>query len=492
MKIPTCGLPRPRLHLHHPSTQNVIAGVGIGFSAGVFVSLNLLGAGGGRPEAAHVIQIANAILSSVWFFSACLGGTYLSLLGPGLTMSLGIGTYALYVGSLWYYDAVGVPAFPLAAGAVIGAGAGAVFITSGYIQVAYADERSKGRFIAVQNNLQALASIACSLLPLILNRGNDARAGVPPAVYATFVALMAGVALLALCTLRRPDALRRADGSVVARHARRSLGAELRANLSVFTEWRLLVMLPAFLPAGAFLVYLGSANAFANTLRARSLLSFLALVVQVPAGHLLHLILDHPRWARRTRALAGLACVGAPLVAAWVWEIARTRAFDRNQPPTHSLDWNEPAFAPAAVLFVLNWTASVLWQYLVPWFVGALTNAPARLSHYMGVQRGFLAAGEAICFGADAAGIPYPAFAGAILALYVAGMAALACLAVYHVTETNYGCEGEEGAVAPKYALNGREGNEDEKIVWPEKAPVVRDGEGTTQTSSYSKPTPRN
>lgn len=45
-----------------PLVQNAIAGVCVGSSAGVFVSLNLLGAGGGRPDSAHVVQIANATL----------------------------------------------------------------------------------------------------------------------------------------------------------------------------------------------------------------------------------------------------------------------------------------------------------------------------------------------------------------------------------------------------------------------------------------------
>ena len=48
--------------LRDPRTQNLIAGVGVAFSAGVFVSLNLLGAGGGRPDSAHVVQVANAVL----------------------------------------------------------------------------------------------------------------------------------------------------------------------------------------------------------------------------------------------------------------------------------------------------------------------------------------------------------------------------------------------------------------------------------------------
>ncbi|KAH8653002.1 hypothetical protein BGZ61DRAFT_374285 [Ilyonectria robusta] len=55
----------PRLYASNPSTQNVVAGFDVAFSSGVFASLTLLGAGGGRPESAPVIQTANAILSSV-------------------------------------------------------------------------------------------------------------------------------------------------------------------------------------------------------------------------------------------------------------------------------------------------------------------------------------------------------------------------------------------------------------------------------------------
>lgn len=84
-------------------------------------------------------------------------------------MSGGVCTYAFYVVGLWYFQETGRQAFPLfgktqmvpeldtshylllvQAGAVIGVGAGMVFVTSGYISVSYPDEKSKGRFIAAQ------------------------------------------------------------------------------------------------------------------------------------------------------------------------------------------------------------------------------------------------------------------------------------------------------------------------------------------------------
>ncbi|ETS86101.1 hypothetical protein PFICI_04126 [Pestalotiopsis fici W106-1] len=417
--------------------QNVVAGVGIAFSAGVFVSLNLLGAGGGRPESADVIQTANAILSSVWFLSACFGGTYLNIFGPGVTMCFGICTYAMYVGALWYYEVTGQAAFPLFGGAIIGVGAGAVFITSGYIQVAYSNDQNKGQFIAIQNTLQAGGSIVCSILPVILNRNNIQRGGVPAAIYATYIALMLVVALLSLVILRRPDEVKDDTSSKAIVIERKSVASELLSNLTVFSDWKLLVMLPAFLPAGSFLIYLGSVNAFENSLRARSLLSFIALIVQIPVGHILHLILDNHGWTKPRRALFGLGFVALPLSVAWVWEIVRTRDFNRSFPPENPVDWTEARYGPAMVLFVLNWTASVLWQYIVPWFIGNLDIPQDKISHYMGVQRGFLAAGEAICFGVDAAKISYVAFASAIFALYAVGIAVLVYMGASQLVESS-------------------------------------------------------
>ena len=71
----------------------------------------------------------------------------------------GVLTYVMYVGSLWYFDEVGKFGFPIATGVIIGVGAGCVFITAGYIQVAYPEENEKGLYITTQLNLQAVGSV---------------------------------------------------------------------------------------------------------------------------------------------------------------------------------------------------------------------------------------------------------------------------------------------------------------------------------------------
>ena len=195
------------------------------------------------------------------------------------------------------------------------------FITAGYIQVAYPEEKQKGKFIAMQNNLQALGSIVCSLLPVIFNKDNDGRAGVPRTIYVIFIIVMCSAATLALLTLRPPEQLRRPDGSIVAEDKPSGAWKEFKANLLAFKDWKLVVMIPAFLPAGSFLIYNGSVNAFHNDLRTRSLLTFIAVVFQIPCGFGLQKVLDNTHWSRRARGLLGLMVVAVPLMSAWAWEI---------------------------------------------------------------------------------------------------------------------------------------------------------------------------
>jgi len=251
-------------------------------------------------------------------------------------MCIGVQTYAVYVGSLWYYDETGKKGYPYAAGPIIGIGAGMVFITAGYVATAYPEEREKGSYATILMNMQALGSVISGIIPVIINRDSDTVAGVPRSVYIAFIAIMVVGGLLCLFLLR-PHKLKRDDGSVVAVDRPRGAWEEFRSNLLVFKDPILLMMLPAFLPSEGFLVYSGSVNgkpfprflslfthlvlAFNNNLRTRSLLSFIAVVLQIPAGWALQYVLDYQGWGRRKRGLIGLTGVSVPLVIAWIWEM---------------------------------------------------------------------------------------------------------------------------------------------------------------------------
>ncbi|KAF2188994.1 hypothetical protein K469DRAFT_564889 [Zopfia rhizophila CBS 207.26] len=441
----------PQIRYHSPWIQNIISGLCVGASAGMYVALNLLGAGGGRPDSAQVVQVVNATLCSVWFFSSSFGGSILNKLGPGITMCVGVQTYVVYVGSLWYYDEIGKRGYPYAAGPIIGIGAGMVFITAGYISTAYPEEREKGSYATMLMNLQALGSVIGGIIPVIVNRNTNTAAGVPRPVYVSFIVIMIIGGLLGLLLLR-PQKLTRDDGSVVAVNPPRGAWEELRSNLLIFTDPVLLMMVPAFFPAECFLVYSGSVNAYLNNLRTRSLLSFIAVVLQIPAGWVLQWILDRPTWGRRKRGLIGLTVVSVPMLGAWMWEMIRVRNYNRMKAVTNPTDWDEPKFGWIFVLFMLTWVTCQLWHNIVYYWLGALTNSPQKLTHYVGVFRGVLGAGEAVCFGLDSIRIPFIAEAGGVLLFYSIGVASFYYLAWFHIKDTNYD-KDEEGAVVPNHVL---------------------------------------
>lgn len=130
-------------------------------------------------------------------------------------------------------------------------------------------------------------------------------------------------------------------------------------------------------------------------------------------------------------------------MAAWIWEIVRVRNYDRSNPPTDLVDWSDPEFAAGFILFVLNWTASALWQYIMLYFLGCFTNDPRKAANNAGVFRCVLSIGEAIGFGVDSRKVSYLGQAAVILALYFLGFCAMAYLAIFTIEDSKYFQEDE-------------------------------------------------
>ncbi|TVY93440.1 putative membrane protein [Lachnellula willkommii] len=439
----------PQFRYRSPFWQNFLSGLTIAFTAGIYVALNLLGAGGGQPDSAQISTRLNACLNSIWVLSSALGSVVLHTVGPGITAFLGVSGYIVYVGGLWHLSNTGKAAFPYFSSVCIGISAGLIFVTSGYIMLSYPEEKEKGLYVTTGFGLLAGGEIIGGIIPLLLSRNNNSDGGVPNAVYIAFIVIMCLIAIAGLFILP-PNKITRDDGSGVAAVKYRGLWVELKSNLSDLCDKRLLLMIPCFLPAETYLVYLGSVNAFHNNLRTRCLLSFTSVVLQIPFSIILQKIFDHNAWKRKTRAILGLAYVAVPLCAAWVWEMIRVRSFDRHHAPA-PMDWTDDGFAAEFVLFMLNWISSTLWQYVIMYFLGTLTNDPVKGSHYAGGFRACLAAGESVVFGLDSLLIPYAKEAGIIFAFYFAGICIYAYMALFVVEETKY--FQEENVVVPTHIL---------------------------------------
>lgn len=455
MKLPFV----PPLRLHSPFWQNVLMGAIVGLTAGLYQSLTSLGAGGLRANSAHTVEVVNATLCATWFAASLVSGTILNLVGPSWTAVLGVFGYAFYVAGLWYFDATGQAWFPIVGGVLIGISAGLIFVVMGSIAMSYSEEDERGSYITISQNLQALGAAIAGFIDLMINKNRASADGVPIAVYIIVLAFM-GVGAALSFFLQPPARVTREDGTPVASTAMqgRTVREELRASWDAIKNWDLLLMIPAFLPSECFLVYGGSANAFRNNLRTRTLLSFVAVVLQMPAAYGLKLVLDHAAWKRRTRALVGLALVGTPLIGAWIWQMVEVRHYDRAIPtPADALvDWTDTGFVSDFFLFTLTWVASILFQYIILYFLSCMTNSPRKAANYAGVYRSFLAAGEAVVFGIDSAGVSFLNMAAVLFAFYTAGVLIFLYLALFHITETQY-FTGEDDVVIPQHVLEAHE-----------------------------------
>jgi hypothetical protein len=421
-----------------------------------------------------------AITNSIWVLSSALGSVVLHSIGPGPCAAIGVSGYILYVGGLWYFGETDHSTFPYIAAVIFGVCAGLNFVANGYVMLCYPQEKEKGSFITINSGLMAMGSVIGGIIPLLIDRGAGSEGGVPRSVYIAFIVVMF-CTMVCACFLQPPDKVTRDDGRRVADiEPYRGVLVELKENVKSFGDWRFLLMIPCFFVSETYLVFLGSTNAWRNNLRTRCLCSFVAVVLQIPFSLGLQQILDHSSWRRRKRALLGLAYIAIPLWAAWIWEIVRVSRWHGRGDPPPAMDWTDDGFAAELVLFVLNWVSSTLWQYLILYYLGALTNDPYTASHYGGGFRAGLAAGEAVFFGVDSLEIPFAREAGVIFALYALGTAIFAYLGLTQIEDTMY--FKEEHVVVPLEVL-------DNKMIMTGGEDNVIEGHDPASTKDNNAPT---
>ncbi|RFU31710.1 hypothetical protein B7463_g4648, partial [Scytalidium lignicola] len=420
----------PQLRWNSPFVQNALAGLVLGLTAGIYVALSTLGAGGGPA-----------------FFSGLISSPLLNRFGPAICSSVGAAGYIIYTGSLWYFAKTGRLGFPVAAAVIMGLGCSIIQAAVGYVIMSYPEERHKGRYIMISQMLSFLCSMFSSIVPLAIDTNNLSASGVPPSVYITFIVLMALATILALFILP-PEKVRRDDGSAIAIVPRASFLSNMKGLIKALMDVKLLLLVPGMLATEIHLVYLGSTNSYHNDARVRCLNGFVALLVALPINFFLSWMLDHTQWTRRVRGVIATSFIAVFLIGAYIAEICRTYKWNRHIAGPN-MDWNDPGYAGVLILYIINWVACSLVLNLVMWFLGTLSNDPEKCAHYSGLTRALLGLGQGIIFGLDAADIPYKDEAGALLALYSTAMIGMLLSALFIVPETKY--FEEEHVIIPKY-----------------------------------------
>jgi hypothetical protein len=82
---------------------------------------------------------------------------------------------------------------------------------------------------------------------------------------------------------------------------------ELRGMTKLLTDWKILVLTPAFLASNFFYAYQFALNAAYFSLRSRALNSMMYWLFQMFGSFAISGVLDYKGWERRTRGLVGLS-----------------------------------------------------------------------------------------------------------------------------------------------------------------------------------------
>ncbi|EXJ88510.1 hypothetical protein A1O1_05440 [Capronia coronata CBS 617.96] len=431
----------PVLRLNNPFIQNLIASGCLFCNPGLYLAISLLGAGGGRASSISMANISNGVLYGVFVFSALGASTILNLFGPRYTMMFGVTGYPVYIGAMWYFDEYGHLWFPVFAGAYLGLTAGCLWTTAAYTSNAYAEEKQKGSWRAIQwtMNVSGAATGACVALGVSWNSNS---LSVPHAVYIVFIVLQClslGLAMLLL----PPDRIRRSDGTALAAFEAISLWDSLKMTALLFKDWRAMAMIIPSFTGEMFFPFQASMNAYAFNLRTRTLNSLLNNLIQIPVTIGMGMLLDSERiGSRKKRALIGVTFDAVWITGTYIAQTAWLASwkFDRSVPGP-MIDCTDDAYAGAIVIYMMYASQYGIFQNLVLYIMTSLTNEPRKTAALSGFFVAWLSAGTAVSFGVDATSQPYENENAAYFALATTCWPIMFFIAWKCTTATNYPLE---------------------------------------------------
>lgn len=289
---------------------------------------------------------------------------------------------------MWYFDQTGLLGYPIFAGAYLGLSAGCLWTTAAFTSTAYPEERDKGRWRSILWSANVSGSAVGAAVALGIS-WNSTSESVPHSVYIVFIVLQCCSSCFALL-VQQPEKLRRGDGTALATFGRISLSDTIRITGRLLTDWRILTLIPCMFAPEMFFPFQASMNAYAFNLRTRILNSLLNNLIQIPTCIFLGYILDNEKLGPRQRR----AFIGITFDAVWITGtyIAQTAwldswKFDRSVPgPT--IDCTDPAYVGAVVIYMLYAAQYGIFQNMVLYILGTLTNEPRKTAAIGGLLIG--------------------------------------------------------------------------------------------------------
>ncbi|XP_078167520.1 UNC93-like protein 1 [Carex rostrata] len=383
-----------------PFVQVSLVGLVCFCCPGMFNALSGMGGGGQLDPTAA--SNANTALYAAFSISGVLGGAAFNLLGPRLTLFIAALTYPLYASSFLYYNHHKSQIFPIVAGGILGVGAGLLWAGQGAIMTSYPGHDRKGSYISLFWTIFNFGGVIGGLIPFALNYHRTTGAtSVSDSTYIAFMAFMLLGALLAL-TVLPPSRVVRNDGTHASRVVYSDVHTEWLQIVKLFSNWKMLLMLPASWASNFFYTYqFNNVNGKLFTLRTKGLNNVFYWGAQMVGSFGIGYLLDFSFTSRRVRGLFGVAIVAALGTAIWGGGLANQLRYTDGE-WTDLIDFKDGGrYAGPFVLYFSYGLLDAMFQSLVYWVIGALADDSQILSRYSGFYKSIQSAGAAVAWQVD-------------------------------------------------------------------------------------------
>ncbi|PKU81721.1 UNC93-like protein 2 [Dendrobium catenatum] len=392
--------PPSRFRFNSPLVQVCLIGLVCFCCPGMFNALSGMG-GGGQVEHSAANN-ANTALYTTFAVFGLLGGGFYNVLGPRLTLLAGCSTYILYAGSFLYYNHHSQQAFVIVAGAILGMGAGLLWAGQGAIMTSYPPVTHKGTYISIFWSIFNLGGVIGGLIPFILNYHRTLAASVNDGTYIAFMCFMSAGTVLSLAILP-PSRIVREDGSRATAVTYSSVSAEGIEILKLFSNWKMLLIIPAAWRSNFFYSYqFNNVNGILFNLRTKGLNNVFYWGAQMIGSLAIGYLLDFSFRSRRKRGLIGISVLTVLGTAIWAGGLANQLRYSDGKWP-NKLDFKDSgsSYAGPFVLYFSYGLLDAMFQSLCYWVIGALADDSETLSRYSGFYKGVQSAGAAVAWQVD-------------------------------------------------------------------------------------------
>ncbi|KAI0757538.1 MFS general substrate transporter [Daedaleopsis nitida] len=405
---------------YNPVIQVFFLGFVCFMGPGLFNALNGLGGGGMLNPTTSAN--ANSTLYATFAVAAFFAGSINNVLGSKLTLLLGTTGYALYIGSYLAYNLhPNAGAFVLAAGAYLGVSAGLLWTAQGSLMLAYPTENQKGMFIAIFWSIFNLGGVVGSAVSFGNNFDNTVLSNV---TYICFL-ILTGIGVLIPLLMANPAKMIRSDGTRVVTPRHPSWRSEFYGLwVTLTTDPWIVLLFPMFFASNWFYTWqFNDYNAAVFTIRARALNNLIYWLSQIVGSVSIGFLLDQRNLSRRFRAFSGWVVLLVMVFAVHTWAFFYQKGYTRESiMAAPRIDIHDSSYPSHLWLYIFCGLLDSMWQTTAYWFMGAMSNDPAKLANFSGFYKSLQSAGAAGIWRADAVKLPYMNMFLSTWILLVAGL----------------------------------------------------------------------